>query len=385
MRFARYTDAEIQHRSDLATTLKYGALQPQAPVSAAARATDVPFPSGLAPAPIAINPKPDDSLPQADVIAMMDTAAEAEAMSDVLTPGHSYTTWYPYTKNFVKDFEPLIGPNGPSLKSKRLGSYFLTQINGLRVLVYKTELHMHEDAKKLPDGSYSLPIVDMFKQMIGDSTPRIFLTTGTSGGVYCSMSLGDVAVSRAAMFFCKKDFDNAPFNHKTFTSQWSVPDTYKTEAVKLMQGYAGNLASQTSHPPATNCGCSPTTHPTQIYYDGQGQIAAFHPILTTDFFEYGTSTNRLDLQGMAVEMDDATLGLACSQLESPPQWACIRNLSDPTINGALSESVQGNCAEYFYTKFGYWTTVMSAITTWSVIAGLGGQTKPSKAAAKTRR
>jgi nucleoside phosphorylase len=336
----------------------------------------------LAPVPIPINPKPDDSLPQADVIAMMDTAAEWEAMADVLTPGHPGTTWYPYAKNFAQDFKPLIGPSGPSLESNRLGSYFLTQINGLRVLVYKTELHMHEDAKKLPDGSYSLPIKNMFQQMIADAGPRVFLTTGTSGGVYCSMSLGDVAVSRAAMFFCKKDFDNAPFNHKTFSSQWTIPQTYKAEAVKLMQGYAGNLVSQKSQPPASQCACSPATHPTQIYYDGQDAIPAFHPILTTDFFEFGTSTNQLNLQGMAVEMDDATLGLACSELKSPPQWACIRNLSDPTINGNLTDSQQGNCAEFYYTKFGYWTTVMSAITTWSVIAGLGDQTKHSKAKAK---
>ncbi|HUE24016.1 MAG TPA: hypothetical protein VMQ86_20215 [Bryobacteraceae bacterium] len=86
MRFARYTDAEIQHPSDMASQLKFGALQPQAPTAEAARATHVAFPNGLAPVPIPINPKPDDSLPQADVIAMMDTSAEWEAMADVLTP-----------------------------------------------------------------------------------------------------------------------------------------------------------------------------------------------------------------------------------------------------------------------------------------------------------
>jgi nucleoside phosphorylase len=383
MRYTRYSDAEIQHRSDLATELRFGALQPKAPV-AEARATNVAFPAGLAPLPIPIDPKPGDSLPAADVIAMMDTSAEWEAMADVLTPGHPGAAWYPYTKNFAKDFKPLIGPRGPSLQSNSLGSYFLMQMNGLRVLLYKTELHMHEDAKKLPDGSYSLPIKSMFQQMIADANPRVFLTTGTSGGVYCSMSLGDVAVSRAAMFFCKNDFDNAPFNHKTFTSPWTVPQTYKAEAEKLMQGYAGNLVSRKSQPPASNCGCSPATHPTQIYYDGDGAIPAFHPILTTDFFEFGTSTNRLDLQGMAVEMDDATLGLACSELQSPPLWACIRNLSDPTINGALPESQEGNCAEYYYTKFGYWTTVMSAITTWSVIAGLGDQSKAKRSKGKVQ-
>ena len=40
----------------------------------------------------------------------------------------------------------------------------------------------------------------------------------------------------------------------------------------------------------------------------------FHPILTTDYFEYGTTVNRLDRDGAAVEMGDAALGLACAEL-----------------------------------------------------------------------
>ena len=35
----------------------------------------------------------------------------------------------------------------------------------------------------------------------------------------------------------------------------------------------------------------------------------FHPILTTDYFEFGTPANHLDQQGCAVEMGDARLGM----------------------------------------------------------------------------
>ena len=45
----------------------------------------------------------------------------------------------------------------------------------------------------------------------------------------------------------------------------------------------------------------------------------FHPILTTDYFEYGTTTNHLDVEGAAVEMGDAALGLACSELARPAE------------------------------------------------------------------
>ncbi|HXL66265.1 MAG TPA: hypothetical protein VN938_14540 [Xanthobacteraceae bacterium] len=375
MRTNTYADADLQRRSDLATSLKYGAKAPAPPTVKGSYAENIPFPAGLAPTPKPITPapKPDDALPQADVIAMMDTTAESAAMADVLTPGHRPTTWYPYAKNFTAEFLPQIGPSGPSRQSQRLGSYFMTQIGNKKVLVYKTELHMHEDAKKLANGGYTLPIKDMFKQMIADAKPQVFLTTGTAGGLYCSMQLGDVMVSRAAQFYCQKDFASAPFNHQKYQSSWNVPANHLAAAESLMQGFAGHLTGQSEPrgtPPSPNCACSGPGYPTNIYLDGTHDIPAFHPILTTDFFEFGTSTNNLEKLGMAVEMDDACLGLACSELTSPPHWACVRNMSDPCINGKLDDKQQENCAEYYYTKFGYWTTVMSALTTWAIITGL---------------
>jgi len=376
MRTNSYPKAVLQRRSELATKVRFGAEARIAAHLGQTLVTDVPFPKGLAPVPkpLAKTPKPSDSLPKADVIAMVDTAAEAHAMAEILTPGHAYTTWYPYAKNFEKTFLPQIGPRGPSRESKRLGSYFPVTINGLDVLIYKSELHMHEDAKKMPDGSYSMPIKEMFSQMIGDARPGVFLTTGTSGGFYCSMSLGDVVVSRAARFQCQQDFKDASFNNQTYTSHWNVPTKYIAAAQKIMQGYASHLTGKTDPkgtPPNAKCGCSPLTYPTKIWRDGFDDIPEFHPILTTDFFEYGTSMNNLDKVGMAVEMDDACLGLACSDMHSPPHWACVRNLSDPTINGELAVKLQEDCAEYYYVKFGFWTTVMSALTTWSIVAGLG--------------
>ena len=149
------------------------------------RGLQIPWPDGLAPKPVAIDPapSPDDPLPRVDVIAMVDTVAEAEATSDVLTPGVYYTGWYRYARNFATVFQPQLGPNAPADREPYLGLYYLMELAGLRVLVYKTNLHMHTDGKKLPDGSYTLPIRDMLAQMIADAKPKFFLTTGTSGGV----------------------------------------------------------------------------------------------------------------------------------------------------------------------------------------------------------
>ena len=48
----------------------------------------------------------------------------------------------------------------------------------------------------------------------------------------------------------------------------------------------------------------------------------------------------------------------------------MRNLSDAAINGSLPSQAQDKCAKYYYKEFGYWTTVMSALTTWATVAGL---------------
>lgn len=361
---------DLQHRSQLATEIKYGARHLGMPL-AAPHPRNIPFPDGLAPKP-APNVGRDGTLPHADVVVMMDTVAEAAAAADVLTPGYASPTWQPYLKNFDK-LLPQIAQHAPARKSRRLGSYMLTMIGDKRVLVYKTELHMHEDALKQADG-YTLPIKDALKQIIADARPRVFLTTGTSGGVYPVMPLGDVVISRAAKFDCKKDFVKAAFNGHCYESHWDVPTKYFAEAEHLMAGYFKDWQPGRNTMPVAHCDVTPDAlrdRPPAIHHDGDHGVPLFHPVLTTDYFEFGSSKNELWKDGVAVEMDDACLGLACSELpHEPPHWACVRNLSDPVINGALSEQLQCRCAEWFYSHWGFWTSVNSSLAAWAIAAGL---------------
>jgi hypothetical protein len=113
---------------------------------------------------------------------------------------------------------------------------------------------------------------------------------------------------------------------------------------------------------------------------------AFHPILTTDFFEFGTSTNELWKQGCGVEMGDAVLGLVVETRKAAgkpaPDWLVIRNASDPQINGRLPDrrapgippelrrglDMQAHWAVWYYETYGYWTSVNSAIAVWAMVA-----------------
>jgi hypothetical protein len=355
----------------------------------------IPFPTGTAPTPTAISPIPSaaDALPKADVVVVTWTVDEQRALCDVLTPGISKEHWYPYNRNFAH-YDPLIRSGAPAKKAKRLGSYFVTKIKNKTVLCFKSELHLNQDGIRSTTvpGTSTLPVKDMFNQIIDETRPDVFLTAGTAGGVFAKQDLGDVVVTRGAKFRLQDEFKNEPFNGKKYESQWPIPTTHFDDATKLMAGFKSGLQEPPEFlPPTVNFtkpqgGYPKPSHPYKpdIWLDGQvvdgkEKMPAFHPILTTDYFEYGTSTNHLDQEGCAVEMGDAVLGLAIDERQaahkSTPNWAVVRNCSDPQINGLLrdepkKESLQIMWAVYYYTSFGYLTSVMSSLAVWAIIAGL---------------
>ena len=356
----------LDKRSAMATELRYS--QSAAVLGDAlgvSHAISLDFPGGFAPMPMSGKVSAaGHALPEVDVVVMVDTVAEAQAMAAVMTPGHLATTWAPYTHKF-DEYLPQIGPRGPAHQSHCLAKYMISEVGKRTVLCLHTSLHMHEDA--IVNGhDVSLPIKDMLKQVIEETKCSLFLTTGTAGSVYETMPLGDVVVSRAARFACRKDFAQQPYNNTTFKSDWIVPGRYAKQAAEMMRTLQDRLAGGT--PPDKHCGVESKPLSTRIHFDGM-TIPAFHPVLTTDYFEVGTSVNRLDRLGACVEMDDACLGLACSELKKPPCWACVRNCSDPCLNGKLDDHLIDKCAEFYYKRFGYWTSINSAIVTWSIIAG----------------
>jgi hypothetical protein len=175
------------------------------------------------------------------------------------------------------------------------------------------------------------------------------------------------------------EFRNEAFNGQTFTSEWTIPTDRLFDAITLMQKFAPELMEPPFGPPSKNYSfdgplIQPPLNMPDIKLDGR-DMPAFHPILTTDYFEYGTSTNHLEQEGAAVEMGDAALGLAAAEMVNPPRWAVIRNMSDPQINGDLPTkdfhmNVQTQWAVAYYLAYGYWTSVTGALATWGILAGL---------------
>jgi len=348
-------------------------------------ASPLPFawPSGLAPRPVApaTTPDPEAPLSAADVLVVTWTAAEHDALADVFTPGIARARWFPYRRNFATHFQALIRNGAPARASGRLGSWYPVQVGQTSVVVFKSELHLNQDGISTGEGTATLPVADLFRQLIDEVRPRVVLSVGTAGAVYGNHELGDVVVTRAARFRLSDEFRNERFNATTYTSDWAIPRTQLAHARTMMKTLEPRLREPAFGPPTARYPFPgglvqpPANHP-DIKLDGT-QLPAFQPILTTDYFEFGTSANHLDDQGCAVEMGDAVLGLVCSTMADPPRWAVVRNISDPQINaelpvGAGPLNLQIHWAVWFYEAFGYWTSVSGALATWAIVAGLDG-------------
>jgi nucleoside phosphorylase len=359
------------------------------------------YPDGLQPTPQSISPKPgpDAPLPKADVLVVTWTVAEQNALADILTPGVSRNGWYRYRRNFDTVFDPLIrqGNNTkkpPSRINNRLGSWYMVKIGELKVICFKSELHLNQDGISLNEngtpsdtttGFATLPVKDLFMQLIKEAKPSHVITVGTAGAVFKEHGLGDVVVTRGAKFRLQDEFEKEPYNGidiegAQYKSEWDVPTTHFDAALEMMGTFKKNLVEPAFTTPTVRYDDVPAPlkswpNDAQIRLDGTNELPEFHPIVSTDFFEFGTSTNNMEEVGAAMEMGDAVLGLVCEEMSNPPKWLVIRNLSDPQINGALptkpaSLNMQTHWAVWYYEKYGYWTSVNSALTTWAVIAGL---------------
>lgn len=340
----------------------------------------LPWPDGLAPTPQELpdEPAPGDPLPKADVLVITWTVAENEALADTLTPGFSRQNWYRYDRFFAQ-YAPKIRAAAPAQKAKRLGSYFPTLIGDRRVLCFKSELHLNQDGIKTGEGTATLPVLDLFHQLISEVEPELVITVGTAGATFLEHRLGDVMITRGAKFRLSQEFKNESFKSDAYRCEnFTIPTKHFAAAAELLKINAHRLIEPDFGPPTKNYDFpgplikAPKNEPA-FRVDGI-DFDEFHPMLTTDFFEFGNSKNDLQLQGCGVEMGDAVLGLACQQLgEQAPKWLVIRNASDPQINGDLPDrprviNMQAHWAVWYYETYGYWTSVNSAIAVWAMIA-----------------
>jgi hypothetical protein len=306
-------------------------------------------------APLNPTPAPDASLPKADIALITWTAAEANAMSMVLTPNYlamppsshvGNNVWYPYTHKY-KDYISKLRPgSSPALQSRNLGKYFMSEIGSQKVLCFKSSLHLARDME-------TLPVRDLFKQIAAETGAKLIVTTGTAGAIGPRLILGDAVIASQVCFDCMRMLKDADFNNKTYTSKYNLAADAKIALAnrKLIPANVSHLPSLPRSP---------------RIYTGTTVLGGPNIVVTTDIFAYDDSTDHYHLQGKGsmVEMDDAVLALACEDLgDSAPAWLAIRNASDPQVGPNLTKAD----AAKIYEDYGYWTSLTSVLACWAVV------------------
>lgn len=336
-------------------------------IAGAALPDEVPWPAGLAPkaAPLAQPPSETDDLSRFkgyDAVVVTWTAAEASAMASLFSPGYPTAGWYEYRHN-VASYVPLVTGGRAPFNSRgadmaryhhSLGLYFPCTIGSRRVLLFKSGLHLDYDGPAAPVRKLMAEIA----QAVG---PKVFITTGTGGGVGADVKLGDVVVAGTVRFDCRTQFKSEPWATASYSPS-PIP--------------AGALSAITPALLRVNASKIPGARPTPQIFS-----APTDAIVTTDFFAFDDSTDHYRLQGLgrACDMGDAMVANALQPI-SGLSWHAIRNASDPQIanpSGNITEAAQQ--AALIYAKYGGLTTAGSLIATWAIIqagAGAGRAAEP---------
>jgi hypothetical protein len=223
-----------------------------------------------------------------------------------------------------------------------LGLYFPCSIGSARVLLIKSGLHLDYDGP-------AAPLYRLVQRIAQTVAPKIFITTGTGGGIGASVSLGDVVIADLVKFDCKQQFAAKPWANAAYTPSALPADT---------------LALISPTMTSVNAARIPSARPIPEIFS-----AATDAVVTTDFFAFDDSTDYYKLQGLgrACDMGDAMVGNA---LQSFPQisWYSIRNASDPQIPNPNHDISEANKeAAQIYASYGGLTTAASLIATWAVI------------------
>ncbi len=307
----------------------------------------VAFPEALAPKLVNSDHWTGDPLVKVDALVVTWTSAEWGALADVLSPGRQKKEWISYGRNWSQ-FEPHLTSRSPAKEAKCLGEYTYVTIGEKLVCLFHSQLHLATDDS-------TPPIVTLWQQIISEAQPSLIITTGTAGGIGAETCLGDVFIVNSVKLNCTQGFKDKPWAQERFSNPYASSGDNNETASQLLECYTEKLAPVAFRLPTITTG-------------GDVETVDYFAFADTDD-SYGVVKN--DPQAHTEEMDDGTLAVALSLENNTTPWLSIRNASDPQVAssiGTLEE--QKKWASDCYNKYGYWTTVNSAIACWSVIADL---------------
>jgi nucleoside phosphorylase len=366
----------LSHAEDL--RLNFNPRQPQprfqSDLSAQAKeavgnrvAHDVLWPTATGPVPKPLTPAPaetDDLSRFAgyDAIVMTYTSAEADTLATLFTPQHPLSSWYEY-RHKIDDYIPLVTGKAAPFNDARdhryyhsLGLYFPCTIGKARVLLVKSGLHLDHDLEEVTPATV-IPFSKLLVELMQTVKPKLFVTTGTGGGIGSEVQLGDVVVAGHVRFDCRFQFKNEPWRDAAYKTTPLPNGALELMTPALLDVNGARIAQATPIPGRAR---------PKIW------SSATATIVTTDKFAFDTANNQpYQLQGLgqACDMGDAMVGQVMAGFQGV-SWFAIRNASDPQMPVPPNQGFKGVDAEsnYIYSTYGAITTAASVVASWGIIS-----------------
>jgi nucleoside phosphorylase len=288
-------------------------------------------------------------LPAADFLIVTWTAEETAAMATVFGAGQ-----YHFTAGSSNNFTPLVLPglNLPS-REKCHAHFFQTSVNGKSVVCLKSEFH-----PKLETAGTTT----FFERIIrSNAGPRFkyAITSGTSGGIWKSLDIGDVVVTNKARYGLTMPQEKQTL---VFTGAANLLGRKAPQGSANWFDYVNSkiLSSDTcvNTALATSGGRTRRSKPA-IYYKAS---SADHTDVVTNSRisddEYGRRSFYRTI-GATLDENDAYVAEAFKAVQYV-NWVSIRNVSD-------LPSPKNNDAQY--DTFQFCSSINGAYAAWAFVMG----------------
>jgi len=288
------------------------------------------------------------AVPNAEFIVVTWTAAETQAMALVFGKG-----FYRFNGQDDNNLTPLLYSHlAPPTDERYHAHFFQATVNGKSVICLKSEFH-----PKLQPAETTL----FFERLVGTSAGRnvgTVITSGTSGGIWERLDLGDVIVTNLARFgmTMPKEQQALLFSGLGDIVGSSAPagnanwyDYVNAQILQKDECLNSNLTSLG--------GRNASSGPPSIYYQAVG--SGLTDVVTNSRIS-DDECGKIDTYrtlGATLDENDAYVASALKAVGFT-NWVSIRNVSD--LPCAASSDDQ-------YDRFGYCSSICGAYAIWAFI------------------
>jgi nucleoside phosphorylase len=314
---------------------------------------------------------PAEKMPEADIVVITWAAAEWAALQHVFVQSEQAM---PYSESSDGEWDgwqkydldmPYYRPSGGW---DYWGYYRLVEINGKKVLLFKSNTHLDWP------GEYYLE--DLIKRINEYVKPELMLSIGTAGGCRLDDHLGAVNVVNSGTMYdsntpqCDwKNYSNA------YSPAWGIVEQDDFNSLLLPIPATNQNLQRLADEFNSHYGTDyPLSELNAHDLDNSTALPVLRnmtvdntALLTASTFVVGTTSGEY-ADFAVIEMDDAVIGKGCKSAGVP--FGFVRNISDPAQNKDLPTEVQGNWGGAVYDVFGFYTSYNGALVAWSMLAAL---------------